>query len=70
MHGRLAHDAAHQATLKVLRVFGPLLREEEQQDAYEEIMPIVTETLTRFSESLAREQARLSPAKPVVEPLG
>jgi hypothetical protein len=61
MHERIVHDAAHRAALKILNIFAPLLREEEQLDAYREVMPIVSDALKRFEESLARQRARLSP---------
>ncbi|MFO0808978.1 MAG: MT-A70 family methyltransferase [Gemmataceae bacterium] len=61
MYERLKHDAAHRAAIEILGVFAPLLREEERQDAYREVMPIVTDALARFEESLARERARPRP---------
>jgi hypothetical protein len=59
MHRRIIHDVAHGATVEVLRVFAPLLREEEQLDAYREVMPILTGALVRFEASLTRERTRL-----------
>jgi hypothetical protein len=70
MHDRLIHDTAHRAAVEVLNVFAPLLREEEQLDAYREVMPIVSEALVRFQEALAREQARLSPTAHDAKALG
>jgi hypothetical protein len=64
----LVHDSAHWATLEVLHVFAPLLREEEQLDAYREVMPILSAALVRFQEAVAREQARLSPTSNVLKP--
>ena len=58
---RLCHDAAHAGTLRILEVFAPLLRQEEVKDAYEEVMPIVTEAITQFVHALARERERLNP---------
>jgi hypothetical protein len=68
MHDRLIHDQAHRAAVQILSIFAPLLREDEQRDAYQEVMPVVEETLCRFAESLAREQARLTPTSNVMKP--
>ncbi len=67
MHDRLIHDEAHKAAVQILGIFAPLLREEEQRDAYKEVMPVVIEALRRFAGSLAREQARLTPTNPVLK---
>jgi hypothetical protein len=61
MHQRLIHDASHRAALKVLHVFSPLLREEELRDAYEEVMPIISEAISCYEQSLLEEKARLRP---------
>jgi hypothetical protein len=61
MHQRLIHDASHRAAVKILHVFGPLLRDEELRDAYEEVMPIITEAISFYLESLRQEKARLRP---------
>jgi hypothetical protein len=61
MHQRLIHDASHRGAVKILKLFAPLLREEEKQDAYEETMPIIAEAIALYEESLRQEKARLRP---------
>jgi hypothetical protein len=61
MHQRLIHDASHRAAVKILHVFAPLLREEEIRDAYEEVMPIISEAICHYDQSLREEKARLRP---------
>jgi hypothetical protein len=61
MHQRLIHDASHRAAVKILHVFSPLLREEELKDAYEEVMPIISEAICLYDQSLREERARLRP---------
>ncbi len=61
MHQRLIHDACHPAAVKILHVFSPLLREEELKDAYEEVMPIISEAICRYEQLLQEEKARLRP---------
>lgn len=60
MHQRLIHDASHRATLKILHVFSPLLRE-ELRDAYQEVMPIISEAICDYELLLRQEKARLRP---------
>jgi hypothetical protein len=62
MHNRLVHDASHEAAVKILHVFSPLLRgEEELKDAYEEVMPIISEAISRYDQLLREEKERLRP---------
>jgi hypothetical protein len=68
MHQRLIHDASHRAAVKILHVFGPLLRDEELRDAYEEVMPIIAEAIAFYEESLRQEKARLRPMEQEMHP--
>jgi hypothetical protein len=61
MHQRLIHDYSHRAAVKILHVFSPLLREEELKDAYEEVMPIISDAISDFEKALQEEKARLRP---------
>jgi hypothetical protein len=63
MQHRLIHDASHLAAMKILHIFAPLLRDEELRDAYQEVMPIIREAITRYEESLRQEKERLRPTK-------
>ena len=65
MHQRLIHDASHRAAVKILHVFSPLLREEELRDAYEEVMPIISEAVSFYDQSLREEKTRLRPMEQV-----
>jgi hypothetical protein len=57
---RYRHDCAHRIAVKVLRIFAPLLREEEQQDAYRELMPVLMDGLADFETRRDREAKRLA----------
>jgi hypothetical protein len=61
MNQRLIHDASHRAAVMILHVFAPLLREEELRDAYEEVMPIISEAICQYDQSVEAEKARLRP---------
>jgi hypothetical protein len=63
MHHRLIHDASHHAAVKLLQVFAPLLRDEELRDAYQEVMPIISEAIAFYEEALRQEKGRLRPTE-------
>lgn len=56
---RLVTDAAHAIAKEVVRIFGNLLREEEIQDAYAEVLAVVTPKLEQFADRKRRELRRL-----------
>lgn len=55
----ISNEVAFTTSQKVVRVFAPLLREEEQVEAMNEVFPLVTEALREFAERLKRERTRL-----------
>lgn len=55
----ISNDVAFQTSQKVVRVFAPLLREEEQVEAMNEVYPLIAEALRDFAERLKRERERL-----------
>ena len=55
----ISNEVAYTTSQKVVRVFAPLLREEEQVEAMNEVLPLVTEALREFAERLKRERTRL-----------
>ena len=61
MHQRLIHDASHRECVKILHVLCPFLREEELRDAYEEVIPIISEAISFYDQSSREEKARLRP---------
>jgi hypothetical protein len=61
MHQRLIHDFSHRAAVRILHIFSPLLRDEELPDAYEEVMPIISEAISEFEKALREQKARLRP---------
>jgi hypothetical protein len=70
MHQRLIHDASHGGAIKILQLFAPLLRDEELRDAYEEVMPIISEAIARYDESLRQEEEGLRPMREERQPNG
>lgn len=56
---RLVTDTAHAVTKAVVHIFANLLRDEEIQDAYAEVLAVVTPQLERFAERKRRELRRL-----------
>lgn len=55
----ISNDVAFTTSQKVVRVFAPLLREEEQVEAMNEVYPLVAEALREFADRLKRERTRL-----------
>jgi hypothetical protein len=60
---RLIHDVAWVATQHVLEIFAPLLREEEQREAFAEIYQRVRAGLECYETRVERMARRLSPGK-------
>lgn len=55
----ISHDVAYRTSLRVVQVFAPLLRDEEQVDAVREVYPLVKAALAAFAERTERERRRL-----------
>ncbi|MFO0796055.1 MAG: hypothetical protein U0804_01195 [Gemmataceae bacterium] len=55
----ISNDVAFATSQKVVRVFAPLLREEEQVEAMNEVYPLVAEALREFADRLKSERTRL-----------
>jgi hypothetical protein len=60
---RERHDCAHRAALRVLGVFSPLLRGEELQEAYRELMPLLIASLDEYGRAMGWRKRRLGPPK-------
>lgn len=57
---RCQHDCAHRMAVRLLRIVAPVLRGEEQQEAYREMMPVLVEGLADFETRRDREAQRLA----------
>lgn len=62
MIARLAHDAAHAASVALLDTVKDCLRPESRQDFYEEAYCICKAAIEAYSIQAAREQHRLNPS--------
>jgi hypothetical protein len=58
---RIRHDVAFAASLHILELFAPLLREEEKQDAFDEAFAIIKAALESYELQTTRMQQRLKP---------
>ena len=56
---RLRHDVTWATSQHILRIFAPLLREEEQTDAFAEVYAQVKAGIESFEVMKLREQTRL-----------
>ena len=56
---RILKDTAHAAAKDIVGVFANLLRDEELKDAYEKILPRVSNALERFARLVERERRRI-----------
>jgi hypothetical protein len=64
MNQRLRHDAAHGISVAVMAMFENLLREEELQTAYQELMAAVEAGIDRYEMAIERQQQKLHPLRP------
>jgi hypothetical protein len=55
----VSHEIAFATSQKVVQVFAPLLREEEQADAIREVYPLLKDALLLFADRMDRERRRL-----------
>lgn len=60
---RLQHDVAWAISHRVLEIFAPLLRDEEQADAFAEIYAVVKAGVESFEIMKFREETRLKPSR-------
>jgi hypothetical protein len=63
MTDRLIHDVAFMATQHILEIFAPLLREEEQREAFAAVFDGVKAGLECYEIRAKRMARRLSPGK-------
>lgn len=59
----LKHDTAWATAVSILEVFEPLLREEEQREAFAEVYQRVKAGLECFEIEMDRRDARLKPTR-------
>lgn len=60
----ISHEVAFATSLAVVRVFAPLLRDEEQVDAVREVYELVKSSLLTFAERTSHEHKRLFGPQP------
>ncbi len=63
MTERLRHDVSWAVTAHVVEVFAPLLREEEQREAFAEVYQRVKAGLESYERQVARMMQRLRPGR-------
>ena len=63
MQVRLTHDVAWITSQHIVEVFAPLLREEEQREAFAEVYARVKAGIECFEIQSERMQQRLKPSK-------
>jgi rubrerythrin len=63
MHERLLNEAARNVANNVVNVFAPLLRDEEKQDAYEEVIERVKAGIMWYCLECDRIRQRLHPTR-------
>jgi hypothetical protein len=56
---RICHDAAWACALSILELFQNCLRDEEKQDAFDEVFQRVSAAIEAYDIQRAREQARI-----------
>ena len=59
----LIHDVSWATSLHILQVFAPLLREEEQRDAFSEVYARVKAGIESYEAMKQREETRLRPSR-------